>query len=306
MKDIENIILSMRDAGIEPEHIVRAVLSFAQKNTKQEEQKKLDRREKTKTRVRNYRERQVSGNAGNALQALHGVTSVTESVSEVIKEESREGSGNAGNACNALHGVTPLPPLSPFPSSPSFPPHLPNNPIIPYPNLPLPPNTAISEFFDEQEFLIFWEKYPAHLRAKGSRRDAKRTFKVARKKAAFEIIMAGVKAYAEYLPSVDQQSSQDAHRWLTHERWADDWTIPARSEEPAKGSATADKRTDEEKLIGHIGFLAWERKRKMFMTDEHLKQLEDYEAKNGPVTWDNLTQWRESQAGDKKQLAANK
>lgn len=73
-------------------------------------------------------------------------------------------------------------------------------------------------------FCEFWEAYPVNNRNKGSKNKAEEAYAVALKKTNHEIIMKGIAAYGAYLQATGQ-SNADACRWLSNERWAEDYSI---------------------------------------------------------------------------------
>ncbi len=90
----------------------------------------------------------------------------------------------------------------------------------------------------------FWNAYPVNNRNKGDKKKAMAAYAVALKKTNHETIMKGIAAYGAYLQA-SGQSNADACRWLSNERWAEDYSFKpvsaitsARYSETKKGVIT--------------------------------------------------------------------
>jgi hypothetical protein len=104
------------------------------------------------------------------------------------------------NACNVTD-VTP-PPLSP--------------PMINNSTPPIPTPKTIKSTTDEPLFEGFWAAYPKKV-GKGA---ARKAYRNALKRAFYDEILAGAKAYAASKP--DPQFTAHASTWLNADRWLDE------------------------------------------------------------------------------------
>lgn len=82
----------------------------------------------------------------------------------------------------------------------------------------------------QDEFEELWERYPR----KVSKGGARKAFKVARKRASFETLLAGVQRYASERKGQDEKYTKHFSTWLTGECWGDE-TSPHRQAASASG-----------------------------------------------------------------------